>query len=331
MSQYIDKRHRKAPLFDSEFVVTPFKNCYTTPKGDVNGDSPALGENGPVCTADPTCFYCGRVGPGVETEFFAHAIPRSLWRSIDRKEHGSKFANADSLIFYSDLKTKEGRAHTDKLAVPLYRCTEQVRASRVKVHGKEEGTIVEMIVNHDDLGWYCPCDDMLPDGECAYEADEDGIHDGNGGHKIDLEDDGYVVFEDVRGDSDERYMHWQCATSACDVCGRLCPKNVDDDSDDWQVVALKTDICTDVRFCSECVLVEECHGSIDKEADATCGDPSEYTFTRLPGNGPTPRLCSLYCDQHMPGANKLERKHPTSKPPAKRPAKTPAADSESDN
>jgi hypothetical protein len=344
MPRLSEKKLAQIPLFDSEYVVTPVPNCRTVRgTGNINALSPALGNCGPVRTADPTCLYCGRTGTGVETKPFGHAVPRSIWRGTDRVPHGSKFANPDSLIFFSDWADDEGRARIVKLGVPLYRCTEEVRESRVKVHGKKEGTIEELIVDHEDMGFYCPCDELDRDGECMYEADEDGEHDGCGGRKIDFERVPYVVFDDVDENCTDRYMHWACAIRTCDGCNKLCPQNIPEDSeeerDDWLFFdTYRTDLGKTAVFCVDCSpSYSECHGCIDYQNADDAEDPfgecsGKHKFSRLPLLPGHTRLGSFYCENHMPSqADKPERKHPTSKPPAKRPAKISGAESDSDN
>ncbi len=343
MARTIDKRHAKAPLFDSDFIVAPYPGFYTARSGNACGDSAALGNLGPVVTIIPTCIHCGRTGPGVEDKPFMHAIPRSLWRATDREAHGSKFANADSLIFLSDLACREGRDRIAKLAIPVYRCTEEVRASRVKVMGKHGIPIVEMMVEHGSLGWYCPCDELDAEGDCLFEADDEGEHDGCGGRKIDAvedSDDNYLVFNDVDKHCSDRYMHWKCATKTCDACNIICPANMSADSDDWVSYDDRlTDLGKPAFFCGECAVDEtECHGSRDY-AQNSCGlaDPhdfceGEHKFSRLPALlDATPRLASFYCENHMPKpSEKVAREHPTKEPTAKRPTKTSASESESD-
>jgi len=309
-----------APFFDSEYVVVPRVDEPRAITGRFTGQSAAFVDGCPTRTAEPTCVFCGRSGDAVDTsKVYLHAIPLSIWRPTDRTKNGDKVANADELIFSSDMSNVAGRQRAARLAVPLYRCKKSVINSLVTVlvdDGYPEPD--HLMVDHSCLA-YCQCGEL--DGEgCDLSAEGSPQSNGSGGRCIKSRHE-FFVFDDVTTEPLYRYMHCQCAGSQCDGCGVLRPKNdCDGDESDWTVLGdLRNDLGDVVLLCPECSLCDgRCHAACDMIANGaeTCDcDPSDFIYTRDRGTGPQTRCGTVYCAAHKP---KKSRESPGKESAAKR-------------
>jgi len=310
----------EAPFFDSDFVVKPCANIRTTRCGKINAFSPAYACGIPCQLPEPTCAFCGRTGDALASESYLRAIPASIWQPVDRSEHGAKFANADELIFLSDLATAEGRQRVDKLCITMWCCKQEVIDSLVKVHPKGDGEPELALVDHSALG-ICPCGEVDDEG---YDLEEDGSEVAGSGGRFILARHDFFVFNDIDENASHSVMHATCATRQCDGCGTLLAANERDlEEVGWmQYEKLKNDLGKLVLLCAECMPAsDQCHASRDMEingaTDIEACDEENFIFRRDPGTADIPRRCTIHCRMHKPKPKK-SRKAPGKKPAAKR-------------